>query len=296
MSALVVVAVVTALSLGATHDDVCVSPAALVLRRFIHIPKNGGSSIEKGLWRHRRVAAGAKLASSRRSVYSAELLVPPGPCSGREHNLCSPWHTPPHACVRGSYCVVRDPFDRMLSELHMQTMMGVANASDCTCSGFQAWLRRHVGAEVLAPGVMDCHFMPQWAFARRCSALSPMEGLHDLHARALNFSRKMGGEPRHPRCLRALAEGCSEGRALAHALYARDLELHRAVRDAADRCPWPLVRGVSGAAPAPDVQAPTARILNTPALYDAARLQAAAPECRSGLQDALAAGPGCPER
>lgn len=130
--------------------------------RFVHIPRAGGTTIEDC----------ARDEASRRLRWGKFM---PGMESLREekildHGHCVPWHLPPNL-VEASYgdaetfCVVRHPFTRMLSQYGF--VCGYypnGEDHDCSAQGLNRWLESALDAHTAYPYREDCHLLPAAAF------------------------------------------------------------------------------------------------------------------------------------
>ena len=142
------------------YDDDDYPPPSSV--PFIHIPKTGGTSIEDTF--HSRGIKAGRFAFDEDDKFLpySTMSVP-----------CSKWHEPPRSYVNGSFCVLRDPYTRMVSEFNYQKIwyekrqMG-ASHTNCTCSDFDKWIHQMYTELKTNPWAHDCHFVPQTTYTSKC--------------------------------------------------------------------------------------------------------------------------------
>lgn len=172
--------------------------------QFIHIPKTGGTTVEKIGARY-----GARW-SKEKTEWSPETHPDcPMGCEGSWHP-CSPWHLPLSVfrtrgesggvnSLQQTFCVVRDPVQRAISQYSFQMQAEATAASfivggkpgECTAEGLNAHIHAVLGqanmslaaversfplmaAEDLGQArtctscaaVADCHWLPQWLYVR----------------------------------------------------------------------------------------------------------------------------------
>ena len=118
---------------------------------FVHIPKTGGTSIEeayRGVQPFGRYALFPELATAR------------------ERARCAFWHEhAPVLTVRpgaASFCVVRDPVARLLSEYRYRALPDDVAVFNATLREWRARIAEN-------PYYMQNHFCPQALFARQCT-------------------------------------------------------------------------------------------------------------------------------
>lgn len=116
---------------------------------FIHIPKTGGTSIE--LWGKANGFRWGKYDDSFRGDKK----------SGKLH--CNRWHLPQNVSME-SFCVVRQPFERLQSEFRHRTC---EKNSDMPCDirTFNDWTRNVLSGRL---DVNDCHLLPQAQYLSAC--------------------------------------------------------------------------------------------------------------------------------
>jgi hypothetical protein len=137
----------------------CMSDSALEsASHFIHIPKCAGTTIEE-------VGCSHGLRWGKCSARAAD-----GTADDAAMLACSAWHRPLQqprlrdGAPEPSFCVMREPFDRILSEFRFRVTRGDLNRTYDT-AGLSAWLselRMLPPAEIR--GSWDCHFILQSEF------------------------------------------------------------------------------------------------------------------------------------
>jgi len=132
---------------------------------FLHIPKNAGTSVEAAAQAH-NMSWGAY---DKNNLWK-HVLQP--------HPKCSTWHIPPSYFDAGSpymrpnsevFAIVRDPWDRMVSEYQWQAIFldlfqAGASGNNCSSSRFNMWLQISLAREEYSAGSADCHFLQQWDY------------------------------------------------------------------------------------------------------------------------------------
>lgn len=202
---------------------------------FLHIPKTGGTSIEKlgrflGHWWGSALynCTGEGGCYPPKSLFSWQGV----------QRRCPLFHIPLDAASRAAiaaetFCVVRDPYDRFVSEYKWRTAHW--RSLGCNASDMNAYL------EPLLSGrsVDDCHFVAQHRFihdevnaAVLCDHVLPFEALAEAVPRLLRTSRPLPHTRNvGSRCRLTAEQLNARNRRLIRTRYAEDIELHaRAVR------------------------------------------------------------------
>lgn len=131
---------------------------------FFHIPKTGGTSIEESLQKS-GINIGMYVGKGTiNRGFPIDLKNP----KYWECVKLNPWHIPPNQHVPKSITIMRDPFDRLLSEwcwfMRMENYIKRFNVS---CSSFNKYVEsRLILVERGDIGVDGCHWIPQWSFAK----------------------------------------------------------------------------------------------------------------------------------
>lgn len=123
---------------------------------FIHIPKTSGTSVEKIMLAH-GYGAGRYAFESMRGLPPYRTL----------RNKCSAWHRVPESFVPDSFCVLRDPYDRIVSEFRYEHRRRSGSGS-CSCSSLYSWMKDKMRRLASDPEASDCHFIPQSVYAEKC--------------------------------------------------------------------------------------------------------------------------------
>ncbi|KAL3902812.1 MAG: hypothetical protein SGPRY_011912, partial [Prymnesium sp.] len=165
---------------------------------FIHIPKTGGSAVEAaglasgyhwgnfvddwpgghcpyGKWCERELPC----HTESRCEDLREKKCGQHACNS-SWLPCSPWHLPPiefarrglaapayNASTDDTFCVVRNPYDRVMSELVFEeAQAAIRNGSKQRCD--RSWMKRALLSRMEQmnwdPNAADCHWLPQWMY------------------------------------------------------------------------------------------------------------------------------------
>ena len=124
---------------------------------FLHIPKTGGTAIEAWGLDH-----------------GVEWGKHDGSLKGNKHDTgCNAWHTP-QRLERESFCVVRKPFDRLMSEYKHRACARHALKDPCNLSAFNDWVRQIMTG---SPTANDCHLVPQTRYLDFCDNILRYDSL-----------------------------------------------------------------------------------------------------------------------
>ena len=127
---------------------------------FIHIPKNAGTSIED-------IAKEHDIGWGR-----FEDL----PLYNDSKINCSFWHNPEPERVynRPAFCVVRNPYSRIISEYRYST-----KDRNRSTKRFNDFIRNMFKELTSDPYKFDCHWVPQTYYTRKCDHVLKFENLVD---------------------------------------------------------------------------------------------------------------------
>ncbi|GHF08216.1 hypothetical protein GCM10016455_31570 [Aliiroseovarius zhejiangensis] len=153
------------------------------LVHFVHVPKTGGTSIEKAL-----KDAGAKVALLYGSRFN-------GYCKATFQHMNADIYEKviPAEFYDYSFAVVRHPFTRLVSEYFYRRKRGFAKRT------FDDWLNKAIDNYHKNPYLMDNHFRPQVDFIRPDVEVFKLEnGLeHPLAAAAEHLGLDLQGASIH---------------------------------------------------------------------------------------------------
>lgn len=137
---------------------------------FIHIPKTGGSTIESVLRDH-----DIFVGEAQRQNWSGDIENFPYPVT-EDSKDCVGWHRPPSGPIDNSFTIVRDPVDRLESEFkYRQFKDAKGNLYSQDQRGFESWIKAVLEQAESQPFLLDCHYVPQYDFARQASLVVPYE-------------------------------------------------------------------------------------------------------------------------
>eukprot|EP00039_Didymoeca_costata_P014510 m.235188 g.235188 ORF g.235188 m.235188 type:complete len:544 (-) comp16040_c0_seq7:2537-4168(-) len=134
---------------------------------FLHIPKTGGSAVE---------VAGQGLGygwGKFDRFYDGHNGDIHGKSNGQK--ICdSPWHEPVHVGRRPgplqSFCLVREPIDKMLSEFNFRTPK-----DQCNDKHLEEWVIQKMSKVRVDRYMDDCHLLPQYEYTRSCDIVIPYD-------------------------------------------------------------------------------------------------------------------------
>ena len=128
---------------------------------FIHIPKTAGTTIED-LGRKNNISWGRFNKN-----YNAT-----------EFANCSLWHNPTRKYNTPTFCVVRDPVDRMVSEYKYWAKRNRKNHI-CSPDHMNRWLQNKIQKSDSDPDTENCHFRKQTNFTKNCNHTLNFENLSE---------------------------------------------------------------------------------------------------------------------
>lgn len=115
---------------------------------YIHIPKTAGTSIED-------LGKKYDINWGRFAVKNDKYLV--------SNNIkCSKWHNPYFIYSKNTFTVVRNPYDRIISEFYWERLNGL-HTYETNISGFEKWILDVLDNDVKNDNIYlnDCHILPQ---------------------------------------------------------------------------------------------------------------------------------------
>lgn len=237
------------------------------MSRLIHIPKTGGGAIEYALF------VGHKPPVLSGAAYARTCSVLRGP-SEKRYGLdmrvnrkawrrndtfglpgyaCPIWHIPPWGFVKGSYCVIRHPYERLVSAYnYWRDREGLPQRwfrKNCNCNVFETWALNRFVKESFRRGSADlCHHIPQIAYAQGCEALIPYEAFAYLMPSMLQMKQLPTVhrvDDSHKCFPRESARKCVRVRRMVSQAYRMDMMLHKEVvlrsQDNSCKSPWRIV-------------------------------------------------------
>ena len=110
--------------------------------RFIHIPKTAGTTLEDLAMQH-----GIRWGRNETKTLLCKLTRTNAPS-------CNPWHRPPRKTQTPTFAVIRDPYERCVSEYKYQNPNGTAQK-------LNQWVKSNLQNARKNPYMTDCHFLPQ---------------------------------------------------------------------------------------------------------------------------------------
>lgn len=129
------------------------SPKKENFLEFIHIPKNAGTTIEN-IANEKNIKWGRMKPSHKEHINT-------------NFGNCVYWHIPPkyfslsshyETDKDGTFCVIRDPYDRMVSEYKYK------NRFSTDPKHMNEWIKQHLTPEYTENGKLNCHFLPQYNY------------------------------------------------------------------------------------------------------------------------------------
>mmetsp|Transcript_115469 Transcript_115469/g.313456 ORF Transcript_115469/g.313456 Transcript_115469/m.313456 type:complete len:328 (-) Transcript_115469:111-1094(-) len=156
----------------------CLKPGAGVSRPanplvFIHIPRNAGSSIEMCSQLDPQLPASQRWGCANENIRGLTRM----PFLSGFPGYDSPWppacykqHVPPQYLPdiyhdKETFCIVRDPYSRMVSQFRFLMIHTAWNQQNCTADVMnQALLEDLTAAKKENPYIADCHYLPQSTF------------------------------------------------------------------------------------------------------------------------------------
>jgi len=161
---------------------------------FIHIPKNGGSSIEK-------VAKELELPWGKRVRSHNEWKHNTTTVGGKHQSCYSKWHIPPRYLndtvytLKYNFCILRNPFTRLVSEFKFKQKHPYGQIDkkfkpfttyfDYDADGLNEWIIRVFKRYRKRKWIFDCHLIPASEFIydengiRTCHFVLKLENLEE---------------------------------------------------------------------------------------------------------------------
>ena len=125
--------------------------------QFIHIPKTGGSSIEDAAYEN-NIKWGRKDKSLK-----------------KKYKNVNDWHTPQK--VEGySFCVIRNPYDRFISEFYHRNKKNITNLCPADLNRFIETIFPIIRKNI---NYKDNHFLQQYKFYKFCDIAISFDNLQD---------------------------------------------------------------------------------------------------------------------
>lgn len=122
--------------------------------KFIHIPKTGGTSIEE-------------------SAKKNNLLWGKFDTSLKSYKNISAWHCP-QEMQPYCFCVVRNPFDRFISQFYHENSVNNYNSEK-----LNNFIKIKISQIKNNININDNHFLPQYMFSEKCHIIISFDNLQD---------------------------------------------------------------------------------------------------------------------
>ena len=162
-------------------------PSRLIKHQFIHIPKTGGTSIEDAA-KTNGVFVGRFAKFTKIFPYERTPVI-----------KCSAWHIPPISFVPGSWCVIRSPTHRLISEYLFQRKHKIHHAKQLhgrisSCEDIYKWtqsVKLDIDKECKNKTLChidNCHFINQKHYAKMCDVHIPFTSLSSIMNSLFNTS------------------------------------------------------------------------------------------------------------
>lgn len=158
----------------------CLKPGASASRPtsplvFIHIPRNAGSSIEMCSQLDPQLPASQRWGCANENIQGLTRMPSPSGFLGYDKPwppACYKQHVPPQFLPdvyrnKETFCVVRDPYSRMVSQFRFLMIHTAWNKQDCTADVMnQALMDDLTATKKENPYIADCHYLPQATFVQ----------------------------------------------------------------------------------------------------------------------------------
>lgn len=193
---------------------------------FVHVPRTGGTTVE---------------SCSQSAPEALRWGVANPAIRGhreKEVTKCFLQHAPPSQAPqfyegRDTFCVVRDPYQRAVSQ-HGFMSMFFPNKWSCNATSLNAYLRGRLPTLAKSPYQDDCHLLPQAAYVHRWSAQAKAVDLRGPRgcgnflrfenlSRSFNATMESYGLPYRLNSLKTISSGTMSSKRC-HELSPRDLE------------------------------------------------------------------------
>ncbi len=137
---------------------------------FIHIPKTGGTSIENSLYIN-GINVG-RFANKKKVLFQRD-----------KYKCDSLWHIPYKKFVNNSFCIIRNPYERIISEYKYRK---ISNTGNCNCEKFLLFTKNKLKTFEKKPSVNDCHYIEQNTFSEKADVVIFFENLKKRVGKFLN--------------------------------------------------------------------------------------------------------------